>query len=296
MAGAKNRAIRKLEKQITKTQRQITQAQRKKGRRDGFVGGVLLGTVAGGVLTYYLAQRSTEDAWESAPDGGDALLQREQPTPTGQTATVKPLPTLDVATMDKGPEEAVAATNLESPEAVKDIKVEAQTQEASPAQPTKQTQPVQQGAKQEQPAKQDQSMKQETQQEQPAAQPTGQEQPAGEAPESEHGPAPLVSPQSAPLPVEVERPEVVLARESGQSAEEIEEEATLAEAQQKLTMRAEPVDGTCPASHPIKGNRGSMGALIYHVPGGRNYDRTKPEACFATEADAQAAGYRAPRG
>ncbi len=45
----------------------------------------------------------------------------------------------------------------------------------------------------------------------------------------------------------------------------------------------------CPSSHPIKGNASSM---IYHVPGGRYYSRTKPEECFATESAAQAAGYR----
>jgi hypothetical protein len=60
--------------------------------------------------------------------------------------------------------------------------------------------------------------------------------------------------------------------------------------------RVEPVDGACPASHPIKGNKSSMGALIYHTPASASYDRTRPEACFATEAEAEAAGYRAPRG
>jgi hypothetical protein len=49
---------------------------------------------------------------------------------------------------------------------------------------------------------------------------------------------------------------------------------------------------TCPSSHPIKGNRSSSGEKIYHVPGGQFYDRTDPERCFATEADAQANGYR----
>jgi hypothetical protein len=57
-----------------------------------------------------------------------------------------------------------------------------------------------------------------------------------------------------------------------------------------------PVDGSCPASHPIKGNHSSGGDYIYHVPGSPNYSRTNPEVCFATEADAEAAGYRAPRG
>lgn len=54
-----------------------------------------------------------------------------------------------------------------------------------------------------------------------------------------------------------------------------------------------PVDAwTCPQSHPIKGNRNSM---IYHTQSSRSYEKTKPEECFATEADAVAAGYRAPK-
>lgn len=52
-----------------------------------------------------------------------------------------------------------------------------------------------------------------------------------------------------------------------------------------------PIPGTwnCPSWAPIKGNASSM---IYHVPGGAYYDRTKPEKCFSTESAAQAAGYR----
>jgi hypothetical protein len=51
-------------------------------------------------------------------------------------------------------------------------------------------------------------------------------------------------------------------------------------------------DGTCPASHPVKANDNSG---IYHVPGGRFYDRTKAERCYA-DADAAAAdGYRAAK-
>jgi NAD(P) transhydrogenase subunit alpha len=48
----------------------------------------------------------------------------------------------------------------------------------------------------------------------------------------------------------------------------------------------------CPADYPIKGNASS---LIYHLPGGPFYERTIPELCFAAEADAEAAGYRAAR-
>jgi hypothetical protein len=49
-------------------------------------------------------------------------------------------------------------------------------------------------------------------------------------------------------------------------------------------------DGSCPTDAPIKGNASSH---IYHVPGGGTYAATRAEVCFATEADAQAAGYRA---
>ncbi len=40
----------------------------------------------------------------------------------------------------------------------------------------------------------------------------------------------------------------------------------------------------------IKGNV-SGNNKTYHVPGGSFYDRTTPEMCFSTEAEAQAAGF-----
>ena len=66
------------------------------------------------------------------------------------------------------------------------------------------------------------------------------------------------------------------------------------------TLGVQPLDlSTCPATHPIKGNKAGRQANrpvdpIYHVPGSRYYDATDPEECFATPADAEAAGYRAP--
>jgi micrococcal nuclease len=53
-----------------------------------------------------------------------------------------------------------------------------------------------------------------------------------------------------------------------------------------------PVGGSCPPSAPIKGNASSM---IYHLPGQAYYDVTVPEECFATTAQAEAAGYRAAK-
>ncbi|GAA4854198.1 DUF1524 domain-containing protein [Luteimicrobium xylanilyticum] len=48
----------------------------------------------------------------------------------------------------------------------------------------------------------------------------------------------------------------------------------------------------CPDWAPIKGNESSH---IYHLPTGASYDVTDPEVCFATEAAAQADGYRAAK-
>jgi hypothetical protein len=45
---------------------------------------------------------------------------------------------------------------------------------------------------------------------------------------------------------------------------------------------------SCPITHPIKGNftTHSGEPCIYHVPGGGFYDKTKPERCYVSEADA----------
>lgn len=51
----------------------------------------------------------------------------------------------------------------------------------------------------------------------------------------------------------------------------------------------EPIDGGCPLTHPVKGNADSG---IFHVPGGMSYERTVAERCYATEADAEADGFR----
>lgn len=49
----------------------------------------------------------------------------------------------------------------------------------------------------------------------------------------------------------------------------------------------------CPADYPIKGNARSR---IYHLPSDASYEGTVPEFCFATEEDAQAAGFRPRKG
>jgi hypothetical protein len=53
-----------------------------------------------------------------------------------------------------------------------------------------------------------------------------------------------------------------------------------------------PVDGACPDGYPVKANANSG---IFHVPGGRSYDRTIPERCYPTAQAAEADGYRAAK-
>ena len=45
------------------------------------------------------------------------------------------------------------------------------------------------------------------------------------------------------------------------------------------------------ADCPIKGNISSSGKKIYHIKGGAFYNIVKPEECFNTEGEAQAAGF-----
>jgi hypothetical protein len=53
-----------------------------------------------------------------------------------------------------------------------------------------------------------------------------------------------------------------------------------------------PDGDSCPTSHPVKVKQSSG---IYHVPGGINYDRTKPDRCYLSPAAAQNDGYRASK-
>jgi hypothetical protein len=51
----------------------------------------------------------------------------------------------------------------------------------------------------------------------------------------------------------------------------------------------EPVEGTCPASHPVKGK---LTSGIYHLPGGLNYERTRADRCYVDAAAAESDGLR----
>ena len=56
-----------------------------------------------------------------------------------------------------------------------------------------------------------------------------------------------------------------------------------------LAPWVEPVEGTCPETHPVKGK---LTSKIFHVPGGFNYPRTKPDRCYLDAAAAEADGLR----
>jgi hypothetical protein len=58
--------------------------------------------------------------------------------------------------------------------------------------------------------------------------------------------------------------------------------------------RSGPPDGqSCPTDLPLKGNESPSGELIYHEPGWRYYDDTRPERCFADADAAEDDGFRA---
>ena len=49
-----------------------------------------------------------------------------------------------------------------------------------------------------------------------------------------------------------------------------------------------PVDHECPTSHPVKAKDASR---LFHLPGMLAYDRTHPDRCYRSEADASADGF-----
>jgi hypothetical protein len=51
-------------------------------------------------------------------------------------------------------------------------------------------------------------------------------------------------------------------------------------------------DGACPVSHPVKAK---LASGIYHVPGGGNYERTKPDRCYTSAEAAEADGLRSAK-
>jgi hypothetical protein len=55
------------------------------------------------------------------------------------------------------------------------------------------------------------------------------------------------------------------------------------------TAWVEPTGDSCPSTHPVKAK---LTSKIFHVAGGANYDRTKPDRCYRDPASAEADGLR----
>ena len=69
--------------------------------------------------------------------------------------------------------------------------------------------------------------------------------------------------------------------------------ATPAPARAVAAPHTDPeADASCPATHPVKAK---LASGIYHVPGGVNYERTKPDRCYVDAAAAEADGLRASK-
>lgn len=62
--------------------------------------------------------------------------------------------------------------------------------------------------------------------------------------------------------------------------------------QTEAILTPPPAPTTTTGECVVKGNVSTSGNKIYHVKGGAFYDKVKPEQCFGTEQDAQAAGFR----
>jgi hypothetical protein len=108
-----------------------------------------------------------------------------------------------------------------------------------------------------------------------------------EASEAEAAPAQAMGIAAVPGEKDAEPAEGADEAAPAEGADRIEAAADEAELPQGAVRGTG--ESECAEGYPIKGNASSM---IYHVPGSSSYDRTIPEMCFATEADAEAAGYR----
>jgi large subunit ribosomal protein L17 len=76
--------------------------------------------------------------------------------------------------------------------------------------------------------------------------------------------------------------------EAAQATGEVEESASTEEAPYGLGSHAVREDGSQPDGFPIKGDEGSN---LYHTPDSPSFDEATAEVWFATEQDAEAAGF-----
>jgi hypothetical protein len=105
---------------------------------------------------------------------------------------------------------------------------------------------------------------------------------------------PLPNAEPVVVPPRAERPSVSIAdlQESPappKPARSVKKAAPKKVAAPKLEPWVAPIDGEAPPTHPIKAK---MASGIYHVPGGLNYARTRPDRCYRDVEAAEADGLR----
>ena len=85
-----------------------------------------------------------------------------------------------------------------------------------------------------------------------------------------------------------------VAREAAEQAERAQEQAERERQRQERATAREQAERQREqtATRLIKGNVNRDGEKIYHLPGQAGYERIEAEETFATEDEAQAAGYR----
>lgn len=111
---------------------------------------------------------------------------------------------------------------------------------------------------------------------------------------------PVLSVEEAAVEAEIEAEaaidEILDTLEAAEPQSEVVEETVVEEVVVVPAIEPDWVRGDgsheCPDSHPVKAKASSM---IYYIPESGHYERTIPDVCFASEIDAEASGYRAPR-
>ena len=103
-------------------------------------------------------------------------------------------------------------------------------------------------------------------------------------------PKPAAAPAPAPAaPAPPPRPSVSIADLQEAPIKKAPAKKAAAPKAKRVEPWVEPVDGECPPTHPVKGK---MSSKIYHLPGGFNYARTRPDRCYVDAAAAEADGLR----
>ena len=115
------------------------------------------------------------------------------------------------------------------------------------------------------------------------------------------GPSPEPwEPLSGTTPVQLPEPEIDVHVAPGpepQPSRPARKAAAKAKRQTEAATESTPLppwvdpleDGSCPETHPIKAK---MASGIFHVPGGFNYPRMRPDRCYIDAAAAEADGLR----